>query len=146
MNIREIANGINEKSKEYQLGKFQGLRKEIKGLSKRKSSIIFTNHTISEEGWAYHSGGSKELHFSIGLEQQGFRYGVTISLQINILLADLSILFPKTLKLNSLIRNELNLFMDYKMWYWREKRSKITEVHEINDSLAKNGTYIFIGK
>jgi hypothetical protein len=36
--------------------------------------------------------------------------------------------------------------MDYKMWYWREKRSKITEVHEINDSLAKNGTYIFIGK
>jgi len=146
MNIREIANGINEKSKEYQLGKFQGLRKEIKGLSKRKSSIIFTNHTISKEGWAYHSGGSKELHFSIGLEQQGFRYGVTISLQLNLLLADLSILFPKTLKLNSLIRNELNLFMDYKMWYWREKRSKITEVHEINDSLAKNGTYIFIGK
>lgn len=146
MTIREIANKINEKSKEYRFGGFQDLRKEIKGLSKKASSEIFTDQTISDEGWAFHYGGRKEIQFNIGIENEGLRYGVAFSLETSRSLPDLSILYPKILKLNSLIRNEPDLFVNYKMLYWRGDRSEISDVIEINDELAQNGTFIFIGK
>ena len=146
MNIREIANEINYKSKNYRFGGFQDLRKVIKGLSKKASSKIFTEQTISEEGWAFHYGGRKELQFNIGIEEEGLRYGIAFSLETSRSLPDLSILYPKILKLNSLIRNEPDFFVEYKMWYWKGKRSKIGDVHEIDDKLAQNGTFIFIGK
>ncbi len=146
MKIREIAYAINEKSKEYQFGKFQDLRKEIKGLSRKACSTIFTNQTISDKGWAFHYGGRKEIQFNIGIEEEGLRYGIAFSLETSRSLPDLSILYPKILKLNSLIRNEPGLFIDYKMWHWKGSRSKITDVNEIEDVLAQNGTFIFIGK
>ncbi len=144
--IREIANEINAKAKNYRFGKFQDIRKEIKGLSKKASSTIFTNQTISDDGWAFHYGGRKEIQFNIGLEKEGLRYGVAFSLETSRSLPDLSILYPKILKLNSLIRNEPDLFVNYKMWYWKNTRSKIKDVYEIDDNLAQQGTFIFIGK
>ena len=146
MNIKEIAHGINDKSKEYQFGRFQELRKEIKGLSRIASSTIFTNQTISEEGWAFHYGGRKEIQFNIGIEEEGLRYGLAFSLETSRSLPDVNILYPKILKLNSLIRNNPDLFTQFKMWHWRVERSEIRNVHEINDALAQNGTFIFIGK
>ncbi len=146
MNIREIANKLNEKSEGYLFGKFQDLRKEIKGLSKKASSTIFTDQTISDDGWAFHYGGRKEIQFNIGIEEEGLRYGVAFSLETSRSLPDLSILYPKILKFNSLVRNEPGLFIDYKMWHWRGNRSEITDVCEIDDELAQNGTFIFIGK
>lgn len=51
------------------------------------------------------------------------------------------------MRLNSLIANEPELFADYKMWFWQGgKRSEITNVFEIDESLTKNGTFIFVGK
>lgn len=144
--IREIANEINAKAKNYRFGKFQDIRKEIKGLSKKASSTIFTDQTISDDGWAFHYGGRKEIQFNIGLEKEGLRYGVAFSLETSRSLPDLSILYPKILKLNSLIRNEPDLFVNYKMWYWKNTRSKIKDVYEIDDNLAQQGTFIFIGK
>lgn len=146
MNIREIAVKINEESHKYQFGKLQDLRKEIKGLSKKASSLIFTDQTISNDGWAFHHGGRKEIQFNIGFESEGLRYGIAFSLETSRSLPDLSILYPKILKLNSLIRNEPDLFLGYKMWFWRGKRSEIENVREINDKLVQNGTFIFIGK
>ena len=147
MNIREIANIINKESQKYQFGKLQDLRKEIKGLSKKASSLIFTEQTISDDGWAFHHGGRKEIQFNIGFEREGLRYGIAFSLETSRSLPDLSILYSKILKLNSLIRNEPELFADYKMWFWRGgKRSKISNVCEIDDKLVQNGTFIFIGK
>lgn len=146
MDIKEIADKINEESQKYQIGKLQDLRKEIKGLSKKASSLIFTARTISDDGWAFHYGGRKELQFNIGFEKEGLRYGIAFSLETSRSLPDLSILYPKILKLNSLIRNEPNLFADYKMWYWQEKRSTIENVYELNDNLVQNGTFVFIGK
>lgn len=43
MTIREIANEINDRAKKHQFGKFQDVRKDIKGLSKKASSVIFTD-------------------------------------------------------------------------------------------------------
>ncbi|MGD9930280.1 MAG: hypothetical protein AB7U05_09685 [Mangrovibacterium sp.] len=146
MNIREIAEKINEESQKYQFGKLQDLRKDIKGLSKKASSMIFTDQTISDDGWAFHHGGRKEIQFNIGLESEGLRYGIAFSLETSRSLPDLSVLYPKILKLNSLIRNEPELFVDYKMWFWRGKRSKIGNVQEIDSKLVQNGTFIFIGK
>lgn len=146
MNIKEIAYKINEKSKNYKFGKLQDLRKEIKGLTKKASSMIFIDQTISNEGWAFHYGGRKEIQFNVGFESEGLRYGIAFSLETSRSLPELSVLYPKILKLNSLIRNEPDLFIDYKMWFWRGERSKIEDVREIDDKLVQNGTFIFIGK
>jgi len=146
MNIREIANKINNESQNFQIGKLQDLRKEIKGLAKKASSMIFTNQTISDDGWAFHYGGRKELQFNIGIENKELRYGIAFSLETSRSLPDLSILYPKILKLNSLIRNEPGFFVDYKMWIWNGKRSKTENVHEISDDHVHNGVFIFIGK
>jgi hypothetical protein len=146
MTIREIANEINIRAKKHPFGKFQEMRKDIKGLSKKAGSLIFTDQTISDDGWAFHYGGRKEIQFNIGIEDEGLRYGLAFSLETSRSLPDLSILYPKILKLNSLIRNERNLFVDYKMWYWKGKRSKISKVFEIDESLSQNGTFIFLGK
>lgn len=146
MTIREIANEINTRAMNYRFAKFQDIRKDIKGLSKKASSSIFTNQTISDKGWAYHYGGRKEIQFNIGIENEGLRYGIAFSLETSRSLPDVSILYPKILKLNSLIRNEPDLFDDYKMWYWKSERSEIKNVFEINGDLAQNGTFIFIGK
>ncbi len=146
MTIREIAHEINNRAKNYPFGKFQDIRKEIKGLSKKASSLIFTDQTISDEGWAFHYGGRKEIQYNIGIEKEGLRYGLAFSLETSRSLPDLSVLYPKILKLNSLIRYEPELFTNYKMWYWQGERSKITDVYEIGDNLAKPSTFIFTGK
>lgn len=146
MTIKVIANEINTKSENYRFGDLQLIRKQIKGLSKRASSKIFTTETISDDGWAFHYGGRKELQFNIGLENEGLRYGIAFSLETSRSLPDLSILYPKILRLNSIIREKPNLFQNYQMWFWRNERSDIKGVVEINQELAQPNTFIFIGK
>lgn len=104
MNIREIANELNNRASGYRMGQFQDLRKDIKGLKKKASSQIFTDQTISsDEGWAFHYGGRKEIQFNIGLEKEGLRYGLAFSLETSRSLPDVSELFPKILKFNSMV-------------------------------------------
>lgn len=43
INIKEIADELNDKSGDYIFGELRDLRKEIKGLSKKASSSIFTD-------------------------------------------------------------------------------------------------------
>jgi hypothetical protein len=147
MNIREIAHKINEESQKHQIGKLQDLRKEIKGLSRKASSMIFTDQTISNDGWAFHYGGRSELQFNIGFEDEGFRYGLAFSLETSQTLPDIDLLLPKIKKLNTLIQEKPHVFSDYKMWYWQGgERSEIFDVRKIGSKLIQNGTFIFFGK
>ena len=148
MNIKDIAEKLNELSYKYEIGKLQDIRKTLKRLSRKASSTIFTDNTISvDNGWAFHYGGRKELQFNIGLEDEGLRYGVAFSLETSMTLPTVDLLYPKILKLNSLIINQPELFSDYSMWYWQDgERSEISNVFQIDEELTKIGTFIFIGK
>ncbi|WP_299157011.1 hypothetical protein [uncultured Christiangramia sp.] len=146
MTINNIADQINSQSRNYKIGKLQNIRKEIKGLSKISNSKIFTGQTI-DDNWAFHHGGRKEIQFNIGLEKEGLRYGLAFSIEPSQSLPDVTILYPKILKFNSLVKNDPDLFLDYKMWYWRNgSRSKIQSPYQITDNLTKTGTFIFVGK
>jgi len=146
MDIYEIAEYINELSSGYEIGKLQSIRKEIKGLSRKPGSKIFNDASISEKGWAFHYGGRTELQFNIGFEEEGFRYGIAFSLETSQSLPDVSILYPKIAKLNDIIREHPEYFNNYSMWYWQEKRSKISHVFTISDEIMTPNTFIFIGK
>ncbi len=144
--IREVAEQLNILSTGFQIGKLQFIRKEIKGLSKNPGSKIFRNNTISDDGWAFHYGGRKELQFNIGIEEEGLRYGIAFSLEPSQTLPDVSILYPKILKLNCLIEEKPEFFKKYKMWFWKQNRGEISRVTNISPELISPPIFIFIGK
>ena len=147
MKITEIAYKLNDNSSRYQIGELQNIRKRIKNLKRKAGQTIFREESISKEGWAFHYGGRKEIQFNIGFEDEGFRFGLAFSLEPSQSLPDVSILFPKIYKLNCLIREEPELFTEYKMWNWqKEERSPIEEVREIKPKLVSSQTFIFFGK
>ncbi len=147
MNIREIAGELNSLANNHRIGDLQKIRKDIKGLKRIPSKNLFHDSTISDDGWAFHYGGRKELQFNIGFEEEGFRYGIAFSLETSRSLPDVSILFPKILKLNCIIRENTDYFNDYKMWVWQGKeRSDIMPVVEIINDFIRPNTFIFIGK
>ncbi|PKN12669.1 MAG: hypothetical protein CVU69_06445 [Deltaproteobacteria bacterium HGW-Deltaproteobacteria-4] len=144
--ISEIAHKINELSHGYNIGGLQEIRKKLKGLSRRPGSEIFADASISND-WAFHYGGRKELQFNIGDENEGLRYGIAFSLEASQTLPDISLLFPKILKLNQFIRENPHFFSNYNMWhYHRNSRSPIGPVVEISANLLVPRTFIFIGK
>lgn len=145
MTIQSIAQKINTKSRNYNIGELQTLRKQIKGLSKKPTSDIFNYQTISEN-YAFHVGGRTELQFNIGFEDEGLRYGFAFSLEESQSLPNLDVLYPKILKLNSAIIDNPLFFKKYKMWDWNKNRSPISDVKTISQNLVKSGTFIFIGK
>jgi hypothetical protein len=150
MKLLEIAESINERAANYCMGRFQSLRKELKGLSRVPSSKIFTDQTIREE-WAFHYGGRKEIQFNIGFEprnnDQFFRHGMAFSLERTQTLPNIEILFPKIERFNDYIREAASEFLDMKMWHWY--KGKLTEyytVQEISPECLKFGSFIFLGK
>lgn len=145
MTIPEIASELNIRSKSYQIGELQKIRKQIKGLSKKASSQIFHLGSISDK-WAFHYGGRKEIQFNISFEDEGLRYGLAFSLETSRSLPSLNILYPKVRKFNAMVKEDPSTFANYKMWNWRETRSKITAVKPIHPKLVENGTFIFFGK
>lgn len=147
MNLKEIAFRINEKSIDYRIGKLQSIRRDIKELKKIANNSIFVNNKNTlTEGWAYHYGGRSEIQFNIGFEDEGFRYGLAFSLEPSQTLPDITVLYPKILKLNCLIREKPELFKQFRMWYWQYgERSEIFKVMEIGEDLISPGTFIFFG-
>ncbi len=146
--LRKIANQINQKSKDYKIGKLQDIRKDLKGLKKKANSNIFVDDSKTmTEDWAFHYGGRSEIQFNIGFEDEGLRYGMAFSLETSQTLPDINHLRPKIEKLNILFEEKPELFSDYKMWYWQNgKRSEIFDFRKINSDLIQNGTFIFFGK
>ena len=146
-NITEIAENLNSLSINYKISELQNIRKTIKELSRTPGSDIFTEKTISKDNtWAFHYGGRKELQFNIGIEDEGFRFGVAFSLEPSHSLPDVSVLYPKIFKFNSFVREHVSKFNKYSMWhYYCSDRSNISNVQEIDESLIKEHTFIFIG-
>jgi hypothetical protein len=144
--ISKIAHRINECSRGYNIGHLQETRKLLKGLSRRPGSEIFTDASISDE-WAFHYGGRKELQFNIGYEDDCLRYGIAFSLEASQTLPNISLLFPKVLRLNQFIRENPRFFGEYQMWHYHSgARSSIGPVAEISANLLVPNTFIFIGK
>lgn len=147
MTIAEIAYKLNNNSSRYKIGELQNIRKEIKNLKRKAGQNIFHDDSISDDGWAFHYGGRKEMQFNIGFEDEGFRFGLAFSLEPSQSMPDVSILFPKIYKLNCLIREEPERFKPYQMWHWQKgMRSAIEDIREIKPELVNRGTFIFCGK
>lgn len=148
MEITEIANELNLKSKNYEFGKLQSIRKSIKGLKSYPGAEIFRETTISKKGnWAFHYGGRKEMQFNIGKEEFGFRYGLAFSVETSKSMPNIDIIAQKIKIFNILIEERPELFADYKMWHWQgSKISEITQTKKIEEDLIKKGTFIFFGK
>lgn len=146
MDIKELAEKINIHASEYQFGNLQEIRKTIKSLRKKPTSNIFTSASISNDGWAFHIGGRSEIQFNIGFEDDGLRYGLAFSLESSQSLPDVSILFPKILRLNSIFREKPYLFNEYKLWYWSEERSETLPMQEIPKEWIHPKCFIFFGK
>jgi hypothetical protein len=150
MRLSEIAERINVRAADYRMGRFQSLRKELKGLSSVPSRKIFTGQTIHEE-WAFHLGGRKELQFNIGLEQldrkRFFRYGVAFSLETSRALPRIEVLLPKIERFNDYVRETTSEFLDMRMWHWyKHRRSDDYAIREIPYEFLKPGYFIFLGK
>lgn len=148
MEILELASKLNEASINYKIGNLQKIRKTIKGLEKRPGKEIFRLSNVRDE-WAFHYGGRSELQFNIGLEDEGIRYGLAFSLESSRSFPGkdiLSKLSPKILILNCLIREQPQLFSDYKIWYWHGDRSYPMSMREISSDIIDMGYFIFFGK
>ena len=147
MTIEEICNELNNAAGNFRIGNLQNIRKELKSLTKKPTSEVFNYSTISDN-YAFHVGGRSELQFNIGYEEEGLRYGFAFSLKPSQALPNPTILFPKILRLNSIIISSPDLFTDYKMLIWEKdiRRTPIHDVREIKEDEIKNGNFIFIGK
>lgn len=147
MLIRQIAEQINTLAVDYKIGDLQNIRKNIKRLERCPGRKIFRDVTISDNGWAFHYGGRKELQFNIGFEEEGLRHGIAFSLEPSHTLPDVSILYPKILKLNCIIEERPDFFKEYRMWWYQMgNRSEIMNVTTISPKIVSLHSFIFIGK
>ncbi|MBH0002409.1 hypothetical protein [Pseudoalteromonas sp. SWYJZ12] len=145
MDIREICNELNNRSKSYQVGKLQRLRSKIKDISRPKTLNIFSDQTIDED-WAFHSGGRTELQFNIGTEKEGFRYGLALSLQLSRTLPDISDFEVKILRFNEYLLANTHDLDNIKMWVHSPSgRSEIKKISEIKLTHFQEGNFIFFG-
>ena len=146
--IAKIANEINIRSRHYNLGKLQQLRKEIH-QKRLASQNIFTSATTFDE-WAFHYGGRKELQFNIGLEpskkHEEIRFGVAFSLERSQTLPNIEKLVPNIGLFNDYMLNNPDGFTEMRMWWhYQDKRSDYYLPSIIPPELVTEGRFIFLG-
>lgn len=142
--LEQIAEEINDHSKNYKIGKLQSLRKKIGGLSRLPSSKLFDLRTVFKE-WGWHYGGRKELQFNIGIEGNYLRYGVAFSLDCSQSLPSIDILIPKIALFNEILAEYSEDFSDLRMWHYEPKRSHDYMPSSIPQELVREGVFIFLG-
>jgi len=146
--IKQIAEQINSRSKDFEIGKLQELRTKIKNLGKHPTNKIFNSMTIFDE-YAFHYGGRKELQYNIGIENEiYYRHGVAFSLQRSHALSDVTLLYPKIRKFNEFMRLFSKEYSDMMLWYYDEngRRSVDYKAGIIVGQIARPGAFIFLGK
>ncbi len=148
MDIHDIALGINEKAHSYAFGKLQELRRELTGHETHTHKIFSESTIFSEESYAYHDGGRKELQFNIGFESNDcLRYGVAFSLEPSQSLPDPSVLYPKIDRFNYYVRAWPEALSGMKMWcYSTSGRQDFTSPVQIDNTMSQLHSFIFIGK
>jgi hypothetical protein len=142
--LAQVAEEINIRSKSYEVGKLQILRKEIGNLSRLPSTNLFDLRTVFEE-WGWHYGGRKELQFNIGIEENSIRYGVAFSLECSQSLPSIDILIPKISLFNEYLSEYFESFSDLRMWHYKGGRSSDYMPSAIPPELVKEGVFIFFG-
>lgn len=148
--IKQIAEQINNQSKNFKIGKLQELRTKIKNLNKQPSEKIFNDMTIFDK-YAFHYGGRKELQYNIGMESiendTYYRHGVAFSLEPSQTLPDVTILYPKIQKFNEYMRLFSKEYSDMMLWYYdKNGRSMNYKAGIIVDNIVQLGVFIFFGK
>lgn len=152
--IPEIAEHLNELAANYDIGRLQEIRKELKGFSRRPGSKIFSAQTI-EEHYAFHHGGRSELQYNIGFDGSGgkqLRHGVAFSLEPSQTLPDIEVLRPNIARFNEYIAQFAQRFPILRMWHYeydydaREYiRSEDYLPCPIQSSLIEPKNFIFAG-
>jgi hypothetical protein len=154
MEIKEIANNINEKAKEYTMGNFPSIRKKLHNLNRNPPSNIFTLQTIFDD-YAFHYGGRKELQYNIGyfMDKKGnelFRYGIALSLERSRTLPDYRVLDKKFSKFNEFIKTNKEKLSEYILFFVDDELEAMYNLIPVNnglkDELFREGVFIFLGK
>jgi len=148
LTIKQIANGINSRSKNFEIGKLQEIRKKIKKLNRQQGEKIFRNNTI-HDGYAFHYGGRKELQYNIGKENDtNYRHGVAFSLERSQTLPDPKILIPKIERFNEYMSDSSEKFSDMMWWYYdiNGRSKKNYKAGPIDMNIVHPGVFIFFGK
>ena len=146
--LTKITHEINVRSKRYDLGDLQKIRKEVLGLKRLASQDIFTSTTTFDD-WAFHYGGRKELQFNIGLESldggNEIRFGVAFSLECSQSLPSIDILIPKIAMFNDYMQSNSESFADMRMWHYQDNRSTDYTPSPIPPELITEGVLVFLG-
>ena len=137
-------------SDEFQVGKLQQLRVEIRGVLRNQSGLRLIMPQRNDPTYAFHWGGRKEFQFNLGIENSRIRYGVAFSLEpgrnfpVNEIRA---LLPPKIERFNDFMRWKPNAYSTMAMWDWTSKQ-RSTERHPgpIDENLQKEASFIFLGK
>ena len=140
--IKQIAEEINNRSKNFEIGKLQEQRAKIKN-HRPPGKKIFNNNTIFDE-YAFHNGGRKELQYNIGKENDtDYRHGVAFSLERSQTLPDpIKILYPKIQRFNEYMRLYYKEYSDMNLW----SQDKEYKAGIIPDNIVRPESFIFFGK
>ena len=148
MDIEEIVQRLNDESDRFEFGRLQEIRKEHLGLQRKPCRTPFGGKATFPT-YAFHCGGSDELQFNVGFDEEELRWGVAISLQACQTVPNpVEKLSPKIDKLNEFIREHRDYLNGFLMWHWcpSEGRSDDRSPEVIPRRLYTEGTFIFIGK
>lgn len=148
--MEEIASELNLRSKSYEIGSLQDIRKTLKGLSRLATSDIFSGQSIQKD-YAFHLGGRSELQFNVGWENVGgkqfLRHGVAFSLEPSRTLPSIDTLIPKIARFNEFIRTYPDALSDFDMWHFtHDERSSNYPVRSIPPELVRPHTFLFVGR
>lgn len=147
--ILALANDVNSKSKGFEIGGLQELRKELHGFARRPGSKIFSKQTINPH-WAFHHGGRTELQFNIGFDRSDgdeVRHGVAFSFETSQTLPDIAPLRAKAAFFNEYLRLNPEEFAHLRMWYWDEngERSEDMLPAPVSTDIIREGVFLFMG-
>lgn len=148
--IAPAAWDLNARAQSHPIGELQSLRAELKGLSRRPGTEIFSVQTIQSH-WAFHRGGRTELQFNIGLEdvngREELRHGVAFSFELSQTLPDIDVLIPKVRLFNDYMQLYPDRYGDMCMWHFENgERREDYAPGPVRPELAAPGTFVFLGK
>jgi hypothetical protein len=148
INIRAIANKLNELALQHPVGKLQEIRMQLKRLKRRPGEKIFSTHTTFDD-WAFHHGGRTELQFNIGYadgdKNDDLRHGVAFSFELSQTLKSIDVLVPKVKFFNDFMDLNAGEFRDMRMWHYGDGRSEDRPPGPIPSGLVKEGVFVFLG-
>lgn len=149
--LDELVARVNELSAGRSFGALQNLRKEIKGLSKRPTSVPFPARP-NHEAWVFHVGGRQELQFNIGRDEDAegrkcLRHGVAFSLEPGQDLPKPEVtLAPAIGHFNDWIREHSGQLSGIRMWNWNGRtRGPARGVGPVPASDVRRGRFLFAG-